>query len=47
MVALTHPDVDEPADDVVDAAVDGLVGVHAPVEEQEFAVGRDASTARR
>ena len=38
MIALAHPDVDQAADDVVDAPVHRLVGVHAAVEEQEFAV---------
>ena len=38
--ALAHADLDEPADDVVDAAVHRLVGVHAAVEQQELAVGR-------
>ena len=39
-VALAHPDLDQAAHDVVDAAVDRLVGVHAAVEQQEFALGR-------
>ena len=40
MFALTHPDLDEAAHDVVDAPVDRLVGVHTSVEEQEFALRR-------
>ena len=38
-VALAHTDLDQAAHDVVDAAVDRLVGVHAAVEQQELAVG--------
>ena len=37
-IALAHADLDQAAHDVVDAAVDRLVGVHAPVEQQELAV---------
>ena len=37
-VALAHPDLDQATNDVVDAPVHGLVGVHAPVEQQEFAL---------
>ena len=37
-VALAHTDFDQAANHVVDAAVDGLVGVHAAVEQQEFAL---------
>ncbi len=37
-VALAHPDLDEAADDVVDAPVHRLVGMHPPVEQQEFAL---------
>ena len=44
--ALADPDLDEPADDVVDASVDRLVGVHAAVEEQELPVRRGARSAR-
>ena len=39
-VALPHPDLDQAANDVVDAAVDSLVGVHAPVEQEELALWR-------
>ena len=39
-VALAHPDLDQAAHDVVDAPVDRLVGVHASVEQQEFALRR-------
>ena len=36
---LAHADVNQAAHHVVDAAVDPLVGVHPPVEEQELAIG--------
>ena len=51
--ALPHADLDEPAHHVVDAAVDGLVGVHPAVEQQALArrgarglLGHDAARAR-
>ena len=37
-VALPHPDLDQAANHIVDAAVHRLVGVHAPVEQQELAL---------
>ena len=42
MRALAHPDLDQAAHDVVDAAVHCLVGVHAAVEQEGLAVGRVA-----
>ena len=42
MGALPNTDLDQAAHDVVDAAVDRLVGVDAPVEQQAFAVRRAA-----
>ena len=40
--ALPHADLDQAADDVVDAAVHRLVGVHAAVEQQGLPVGQVA-----
>ena len=37
--ALPHADLDQAAHHIVDAAVDGLVGVHAAVEQQALPVG--------
>ena len=45
--ALAHPDLDEAAHDVVDAPVHRLIGMNAPVEQQEFAVRRLAELVRR
>ena len=41
--ALTHADRDQAAHHIVDAPVDGVVGVHAAVEQQELAVGHGLS----
>ena len=46
-VALPHPDLDQAAHDVVDAPVHRLVGVHAPVEQQELALRARRVPARR